>query len=65
MEAPYAIASLASPLDKEHGKVHAAPVHSLKASRKRKRHEVAVAVDGEGISIYNVSSEMHSGECSS
>lgn len=56
MEAPYIIASLPSPLDKAHGKISAAPVHALKGLRKRKRHEVAVTVDGEGISIYNVSS---------
>ena len=55
MEAPYSIASLPAPLDKEHGRIHAAPVYALKGSKKRKRHEVAVTVDGEGVSIYNVS----------
>lgn len=55
MEAPYTIASLPSPLDKEQGKIHVAPIHTLKGSKKRKRHEIAAAVDGEGISLCNVS----------
>lgn len=54
MDAPYTIASLPNPLDKENGCTYAAPVHAFKGKKKRKRHEVAVAVDGEGISIYNV-----------
>ena len=54
MEAPYTIASLAKPLDQENGRTQASPVHSIRESKKRKRHEVAVAVDGEGIFLYNV-----------
>lgn len=54
MDAPYTIASLPNPLDKENGGTYAAPIHAFKGRRKRKRHEVAAAVDGEGISIYNV-----------
>lgn len=54
IEAPYTIASLPSPLDNEHGRSYASPVIGLKGSRKRKRHEVAVGIDGEGVNIYNV-----------
>lgn len=56
MDAPYTIATLPKPLDEEHGQIAVAPVYALKGSKKRKRHEVAATVDGEGISIYNVSS---------
>lgn len=54
MDTPYSIASLPKPLDADHGRIHAAPVYGLRGSRKRKRHEVAVGVDGEGVNIYNV-----------
>lgn len=54
IEAPYTIASLPSPLDGEHGRTYASPVVGIKESRKRKRHEVAVGIDGEGVNIYNV-----------
>jgi len=54
MEAPYTIASLPKPLDKENGQTRATPVYGLKDSKKRKRHEVVVGVDGESVSIYNV-----------
>ncbi|KAK6435612.1 hypothetical protein LTR95_008199 [Oleoguttula sp. CCFEE 5521] len=57
LEAPYAIASLPKPLDAINGKTYAAPVYSYRNSRKRKRHEVVVGVDGESVSIYNVSSQ--------
>ena len=63
MEAPYALATLPSPLDRAHGKIQAAPVFALKGSRKRRRHEVAVTVDGEGISVYNVSMCAHEMFC--
>ena len=56
MESPYTIATLPKPLNAD-GQVYAAPVHSLRAAKKRKRHEVVVAVDGECLSIYNVSVE--------
>nr|OQO29518.1 hypothetical protein B0A51_02610 [Rachicladosporium sp. CCFEE 5018] len=57
LEAPYSIASLPKPLDAVGGKTYAAPVYSYRNSRKRKRHEVVVGVDGESVSIYNVSSQ--------
>ncbi|KAK6435426.1 hypothetical protein LTR95_008385 [Oleoguttula sp. CCFEE 5521] len=57
LEAPYSIASLPKPLDATGGKTYAAPVYSYRASRKRKRHEVVVGVDGESVNIYNVQSQ--------
>lgn len=54
IEEPYTIATLPRPLDQEHGRIHPATVSSLSGSRKRKRHEIAVGVDGEGVNIYNV-----------
>ena len=54
MEAPYTIASLPKPLDSTNGRTQAAPVYGFRESRKRKRHEVTVGVDGESVNIYNV-----------
>lgn len=54
IESPYAIATLAKPLDSKHGRTRIAAVHGIRGSRKRKRHEVAVGVDGEGVNVYNV-----------
>ncbi|KAK4633327.1 hypothetical protein CLAFUW4_03617 [Fulvia fulva] len=53
IEEPYAIAALAKPLDGKHGRIVGASVHSIAGSRKRKRHEVAIGVDGESVSIYH------------
>ncbi|KAK5113717.1 hypothetical protein LTR85_010734 [Meristemomyces frigidus] len=57
MNAPHTIATLPKPLDTDHGKTQASPVYSLRSSRKRKRHEVAVGIDGEGVNIYDVQSQ--------
>lgn len=57
MEAPYTIASLVKPLDAENGRTQASAVYGLRGSKKRKRHEVAVGVDGEGVNIYNIQSQ--------
>jgi hypothetical protein len=54
IEEPFTIATLPKPLHGLHGRIRAAPVWSLTASKKRKRHEVVVGVDGETINIYNV-----------
>lgn len=54
IEEPYAIASLPKPLDAEKGRTSCANVYSLSGSKKRKRREIAVGVDGESVSIYNV-----------
>lgn len=58
IEAPFTLASLPKPFDSVDGKTFAAPVYGLRAQRWRKRPEIAVTVDGESISIYNVCSTL-------
>ncbi|KAF2873851.1 hypothetical protein BDV95DRAFT_666869 [Massariosphaeria phaeospora] len=52
--APYTLASLPHPLDSISGRTQAAGVYSLSGTKKRKRTEIAVGVDGEGILIYSL-----------
>ncbi|KAF2158529.1 hypothetical protein M409DRAFT_71596 [Zasmidium cellare ATCC 36951] len=54
IEEPYSIAALPKPLDSENGRILGANVYSLSGSKKRKRREVAVGVDGESVNIYNI-----------
>jgi hypothetical protein len=51
---PSVLTQLPRPLQASTGKTQIGEVFSLVESRKRKRYEVVVAVDGEGLSIYNV-----------
>ena len=53
---PATIATLEHPIDREHGCIHASVVERLQGSKKRKRSEIAVAVDNSGIKIYDVGS---------
>ncbi|EMC98265.1 hypothetical protein BAUCODRAFT_32278 [Baudoinia panamericana UAMH 10762] len=57
METPHTVASLPKPLDALNGKVQAAQVYGIRAGRKRKRHEIAVGIDGEGVNVYNVQNQ--------
>jgi hypothetical protein len=50
---PYTLASIPRPITVG-GRSQAAGVCSISGTKKRKRTEVAVAVDGEGILIYSV-----------
>jgi hypothetical protein len=54
LEAPYTLASLPKPIDSTNGQTQVAGVCSLTGSKKRKRTEVAVGIDGEGVFIYSV-----------
>lgn len=54
IEAPYTIATLPKPFDAGGGKTFASPVHGYRGQKRRKRPEIAVSVDGEGISIFHV-----------
>ncbi|GAD99041.1 conserved hypothetical protein [Paecilomyces variotii No. 5] len=54
LQAPSVLAQLPRPLQGSTGKTQIGEVYSLSDSRKRKRYEVAVAVDGEALNIYNV-----------
>lgn len=63
IEAPYTLVSLPKPLDSTNGQIQAAPVYGLRGSKKRKRHEVAVGIDGEGVNIYNVNRSSTTTRC--
>lgn len=54
LQAPSVLAQLPRPLHASTGKTHIGEVSSLVDSKKRKRYEVVVAVDGEAVNIYNV-----------
>lgn len=54
IETPHTLASLQRPIDSTNGRTLAAAVYSLSGSKKRKRSEIAVGTDGEGISIYSI-----------
>ncbi|GKZ19484.1 hypothetical protein AbraIFM66951_011095 [Aspergillus brasiliensis] len=54
LQSPSVLAHLPRPLHASTGKTHLGEVHSLADSKKRKRHEVVVAVDGEAVNIYNI-----------
>ena len=53
--APFTVASLTKPVSSSNGRTHAAGVCSLSGIKKRKRSEIAIGQDGEGVSIYSVS----------
>ncbi|PLB51265.1 hypothetical protein P170DRAFT_455498 [Aspergillus steynii IBT 23096] len=54
LQPPSVLAQLPRPLQASTGKIRIGEVHGLADSKKRKRYEVAVAVDGEAVNIYNV-----------
>ena len=54
IQTPYTLANLPVSPHALQGNTFAADVHSLVGSKKRKRAELAVAVDHEGINIYDV-----------
>lgn len=57
IDPPFTIATLTQPLPIKgtERRILSSGVYSLSGSKKRKRAEVAVSSDGEGIQIYNVS----------
>ncbi|KAJ5184213.1 hypothetical protein N7492_001829 [Penicillium capsulatum] len=54
LQSPSVLAHLPRPLHASTGKTRIGDVYSLADSKKRKRYEVAVAVDGEAVNIYNI-----------
>jgi hypothetical protein len=54
LQSPSVLAQLPRPLHASTGKTRISDVYSLADAKKRKRYEVAVAVDGEAVNIYNV-----------
>lgn len=55
MQDPYVIAPLPRPVDHVNGRYIVGEVHGIVRGTKRKRSEVAVGIDGEGVNIYDVS----------
>ncbi|KAI9681048.1 MAG: hypothetical protein M1822_007122 [Bathelium mastoideum] len=54
MSSPQILFTLPLPFDHRAGRTQVSEVKSIAGSRKRKRLEVAAAVDGEGISIHSI-----------
>ncbi|KAL4862212.1 hypothetical protein BDV12DRAFT_179090 [Aspergillus spectabilis] len=54
LQPPSVLAQLPRPLHASTGKTHISEVYSLASSKKRKRYEVAVAIDGEAVNLYNI-----------
>ncbi|KAH7067573.1 hypothetical protein BKA63DRAFT_607408 [Paraphoma chrysanthemicola] len=52
--APFTLATLPKPVASTGGRTHAAGVCSISGIKKRKRTEIAVGLDGDGISIYSL-----------
>lgn len=55
IEKPQVVATLPRPVDHATGRYVVSDVHGgIPGSRKRKRAELAVGIDGEGINLYDV-----------
>ncbi|EEP80077.1 predicted protein [Uncinocarpus reesii 1704] len=54
LQAPSLLAQLPRPLGGSTGKCRFSEVYSLAGGKKRKRYEVAAAIDGESVNIYSV-----------
>lgn len=55
IQGPVVLAELPKALPGSRSKVLAADVYGVGGNRKRKRSELAVAIDGQGINLYDVS----------
>lgn len=59
IQQPYVLATLPRPLDPKTGRYVVGEVYGTsEGSKKRKRSEVAIGVDGEAVNIYDVSFDM-------
>jgi len=54
IEQPYPLFSLPQSIDTSAGRVTGGASFSINGSRKRKRTEVVVGVDGESLNVYDV-----------
>jgi hypothetical protein len=55
LQSPYVIASLPKPIDHKKGRYVVGDVYGgALGSKKRKRSELVVGVDGEGVNLYDV-----------
>lgn len=56
LQTPYVVASLPRPIDHQNGRYVVGEVYGgLPGTKKRKRAELAVGIDGEGVNLYDVS----------
>jgi hypothetical protein len=63
IDKPYVVASLPRPVDHASGRYVVSDVHGgIPGSRKRKRAELAVGIDGEGVNVYDVSHNQTKGQ---
>lgn len=53
LQKPYVLATLSRPIDHSNGRYVIGDVHGGAGSDKRKRAELLVGVDGEGVNLYN------------
>ena len=58
IQGPFVLSELPKPLPGSKSKVLAADVYGVGQTRKRKRSELAVAIDGEGINLYDVDEDV-------
>lgn len=55
MQKPYVVASLPRPIDHSSGRYVVGDVYGgSPGTKKRKRSELAVGIDGEGVNLYDV-----------
>lgn len=55
LQPPYTVATLPQPIDRKDGRYVVGDVHGgAPGTKKRKRSELAVGVDGEGVNLYDV-----------
>lgn len=56
LQTPYVVAPLPKPIDRSNGRYVVGNVYGgVPGSKKRKRSELAVGVDGESVNLYDVS----------
>lgn len=54
IEKPYVLAEIPKDITGATGHILTGDIHAIAGSRKRKRSEVAVAIDHQGVNIYDV-----------
>lgn len=54
IEKPYTLADIPHDLTGPSGRILIGDVHAIAGSKKRKRSEIAVAIDHQGVNIYDV-----------
>ena len=55
IQKPYVLADIPHDITGSPGSIHAAEVFAVAGPKKRKRSELAIAVDRQGVNIYDVS----------